>query len=611
MAVVICWIHAQHTLQTNGLRSAIHPRVMRLGASWQTAQKWTLQLGLVLALLILLLGAANVDLRRLGEDRPTSPQLVILPGRETFVMNFLEPVLKNGFSGLKVSNISLDRGEIRLQLAMPDDSPAAASSASCELPEWAKSPGMVALFPSSQPAPKCSPDTPCALVEENNLGLAWAICSPTNAGAASASDWIQTLAHRDRSTIWEKPPTSALPYSPQDGGLLSPLVLATGFEKAFLMQLLLALSLGISLLAALVLRWEMGPSPAERHIDSRLDPPFARQRWFFLAIMTIVGIGLRIQTAIELPPDVDERFVVHEVLSGNHDSWVHPPLYGIVNNVWIDFLHLGNESPLWKFRFPSLIFSILTLCFSALALGFSRLPRFAELPFAFVALLPLLIVDSVMARPYGLAMFGATICLLAVSWRDLFKLEKEDWFSWFVALVALGLTVWTDALTALFIGCFVLAKWLSKGGLPRRALVWGRIMTALSVFVWAVPFVIGLPGSVQASKEVGWPYHSEPERASIFAPIANLLQQLAGDVFTHPSPGKAGTVGLFILGIGFFIAIVKKNRSSTAVGLGLLLVTLTIVAHYMGLRTRNIVFVPVAFAIVGAVVMRRKKLHAE
>lgn len=566
--------------------------------------KLLLQLGLLITLLLFCLGARYVDSSIGITNTSEKRQLVILPGRESFVMNFLEPVLKIGFSGMKVSDISIKQGEIRLLLAPPDD-PSVIIPKTCPMPEWGRAPGMLVILPTNAPAPRCSPDMPCGSVDEADLRLSWASCGPADAARASASDWIKTLAQRNRNGIWEEPPAHVVPYSPKDGGLLAPLLLTTGLEKTALVRLLLALSLGTSLFAALFLRWKMGPSPSYRHFDSPRDRQVIRRRLVFLGLMVVLGMLLRIHAAVELPRDPDEGLVVQRVLSGSHDSWVHPPLHGILNNFWIQEMHLPSDAPLWKFRLPSLIFSFLTLCLLALAVIFSRLRAYAELPFVLVALLPSVVIDNSLTRPYALSIFGATLCLLALSSRDFFKSEKEDWFSWFVALVALGLTVWSDLMTALFVGCFVLARWLHRNAFPEKAKVWGRIVTAMSVIVWVLPFAFGLPGSVAASQELKWPYRSADDPSSTINAIGDLLRQCTGTTAFEGSLRDSTVVGIFALGVGYLVVLARKRRSSTAVGLSLMCGVILLVLQYMGLRTRNVMFVPVALALVGAIVAPR------
>lgn len=566
--------------------------------------RFLLQCGLLLTLLVFSIGiiATRFEPRRPGSH--AKPQLVILPGRETLVMNFLEPVLKTGFSGMKISNISIDRAEIRLQLEPAKDS-FAALPAPCPLPPWAHDPGTVIVLPRDAPTPECVSGMHCGSTDDGDLRLSWASCATSNAGDTSAAHWIKTLAARNHREIWEAPPGQRIAYSPKEGGLLAPIILTTGLEKTLLARLLMALSLGISILAAIVLRQKLGPSPILQAIHTPEDRKVIHQRLVFLGIMVIVGTALRIHAAATLPPDPDEGLVVQQILSGNHDSWVHPPLHGIVNNLWIQTMHLGPETPIWKFRLPSIFFSLFTLCFSALSLAFSRLPGRVEIPFAAFALLPTIAADNVLVRPYGLALFGATLSLVALSARDLYKNEKEDWFSWFVALVALGLTVWTDLLTALFVGCFIFARWVHRRAFTKSASFWSRFVIATSVIAWALPFMLGLPGSLEASRELDWPYHAESNSTFTIQSIARVLLQLVGAPSLRAYLGNPGVVAIFIVGVIYVVIATRRKNSSLAFGFGLFGGMIVILMHYMGMRTRNLLFLPAALAVVGAIIAPR------
>lgn len=566
--------------------------------------KFLLQSGLCLALVVFFVGATNVNLGRPVTKNASKPDLVILPGRETLVINFLEPVLKTGFTGMKVSNISINRAEIQLQLEAAKDSIQALPNP-CPLPPWAHEPGTVIVLPQDAKALECSSETSCGAANHADLRLSWAMCVPEKTAEAEATHWITTLAKRKHDEIWEEPPAQRIAYSPKDGGLLAPLILATGLAKPVLVRSLMFFSLGVSLLAAMVLRRKLGASPLPQPLSSSEDQRMMHQRLIFLGILVFLGMLLRIHAATTVPQDPDESFVVQQVLSGNHDSWVHPPLYGIVNNVWIQTMHLPSEAPVWQFRIPSLLFSFFTLCFLALSLAFSRLPGRVEIPFVAFALLPTVAADSILARPYALALFGATLCLIAISARDFFKYTKEDWFSWFVALVALGLTVWTDLLTASFLGAFFLARWVRRGAFTKSACFWSLLLIATSVVVWALPFALGLPGSTEASKEVGWPYHAPSNAASLIQSLAYVLLQLVGAPSLEGHLGNPGVVAIFFAGM-MGVAIAAKRKSfSLALGFAFLGGMMVVLMHYMGMRTRNILFLPAAFAVVGAIIAPR------
>src|SRR5262245_31441739 len=99
--------------------------------------------GLIISLLVLTIGASWLGPGHwmAAAVRPVEPPPHIPPGRENVVMTFLGPVMKNGFAGLGVANILLEKSEIRLLLAVKTDSSSAQTPNSCPLPEWARAPG--------------------------------------------------------------------------------------------------------------------------------------------------------------------------------------------------------------------------------------------------------------------------------------------------------------------------------------------------------------------------------------------------------------------------------------------------------------------------------------
>lgn len=574
--------------------------------------KAALWLGLLFSLLILGIGASWLSLGTwmTATVRPAGPPPIIPPGRENVVMTFLGPVVKNGFAGLSVTNISLEKSEIRLQLGPKADSPTQAI-AECALPEWARAPGMLVIVPDRVPAPQCPVNTTCGLVREKDLVLVWAACTLDNAGPTSAAEWTSALAQRDHGGIWEMPRDTANEDKAHQAGLLTPIVSATGRDKGLVARMLLLASMVTTGIAGLVLRWRMGRSTSRP--TARNGSHNGKLRWGTLGALVVVGIGLRVHAAATLPRDYDEMFngvYTQKILCEDHDSWVHPPLYRAVNKAWFDTARLTEDDAMWKHRVPSVVFSVVALCLLALALGMAKLPAYAAVPFALAAMSPVAVKDSILARPYGLAMFGATLGLMAISSRDLAEEEGDDWFSWFVALVALGLTIWTDLVTSLLVGSFVLARWLDRRSFSKRSMVWGRTVIAVSIAVWAIPFALGLPGSIQASKSLDeWPFRAASSSLSAFQQVARLVWEMVGMYGFADQPGLVPSLFVFAVIVLVAVVAIRWTHTATAVGLVVMFTTLTAVSSYVAMRTRNAIFLPVAIAFVTSLVVGRAPME--
>jgi len=195
------------------------------------------------------------------------------------------------------------------------------------------------------------------------------------------------------------------------------------------------------------------------------------------------------------------------------------------------------------------------------------------------------------------------LCVLALSVLYEAEAESEDAFSWFVALVALGLTIWTDLVTSLLVGSFVLARWLHPRGFSKKTMLWGRTITAVTIAVWAIPFAIGLPGAVRASKDLGWPFHASSSSLSAFEQISAIAFGIFGFV-DRPS---LFPLTLFVL---FAVIAIRWTRTATALGLALMFATLTAASSYIAMRTRNVVFLPMALAFVASLVAARAPIDA-
>lgn len=573
--------------------------------------KVVLWIGLLLTLLMMGIGAAWLNLGpwMTATVRPAGPPPVIPPGRENVVMAFLGPVVKNGFTGLAISNISLEKSEIRLQLAAKADSSAPAAP-SCVLPTWAKAPGLVVIVPDRAPAPECANATTCGIAQEKDLILVWATCAPAGTDGKAAAEWVSALAQRDHSGIWEMPDDAVDKPQAQQAGLLTPLVSATGRDKWFVARMLLLISLAGTVIAGLVLRLSGGDSTSKPLAISLKNG--WKLRWGILGALVLLGSGLRVQAAAMLPRDHDEILngvYTQKILCEDHDSWVHPPLYRAINKAWVDTTRLDENDALWKHRVPSLVFSILALCLLAIALGMAKLPPHAGLPLALVALSPTAIHDSILARPYGLAMFGATLVLVATSARDLEQEQGDDWLSWFVALVALGMTIWTDLVTSLLVSSFVLARWMDARNFSRQTMFVGRAVIAASIAIWAFPFALGLPGSVQASKSLEqWPFR-DSSFASAFGQVARLVWEMVGAYGFADQPGWVASLFAFaVLGL-VAVAAMRWTRTATALGFALMWAMLAAASHFMAMRTRNALFLPVACAFVSSFTVARMPLE--
>jgi len=507
------------------------------------------------------------------------PAGVIPPGREHRVMDLLAPLVDGGLAGRGVEGVRIEGDRIRVALE-GDGGP-------CEgAPGWVEPPGALELTRGTRPE-----GIPSA--EAGGLVLALHACAPMPGAGAELDRLARAFAARHRGDIWE----AAGDHAPDatTGGLLEPAAGGLGLRA----DVLLATAWALGLLACLLL-----PGLLLRRPPRADPPPPARRatRWLVAAVL-LAGGAHAIHHIRAAPFETDEawaRPTDHAILAGDHDAWVHPPLYRAAQQTWGHAIGHSEGDPDWLLRVPSLLFALGALALvGALALRVARSP-WAALPLALPALSPLVAGDAVHARPYGLAAALVTAAAVA-AWHapDGDAPGRSDPWRARLLLSAVAMAAWADLVAGLA-ACIVLVSALAADPGSRRR----RLALAACVLPLLLPLV---PGGLEAITTQVQPTPAGPDLAGVHELSAGGAHRFAGRLLGFGVVGARlpwlGGLAVGLPVIAALLALAWRSRRSAVVAVVAVALLLVGLSEVLSLRPRNVLFFPYLLVALAVVVL--------
>lgn len=560
-------------------------------------------------------------------ERASTPpaRAMIPPGRERAVLAWLEPLREGGFAGRSASGISIERDHLRVRLT--------GGEAGCSLPAWSGPGGVLAI---GRGAPPEQTPAPRGEVARAGFYLSWWTCDD-DGDAARATALLEQLATRYHDDIWgagvdvaaPAPATAAAAAIPEGWrvsepvpvarlGVVGPAAAALGVSPSRLT--LLTFAVGLLTLLALTLL-EPAPAPAPPEDD---EPPRGRGRvWRLVALAGLVALGLllrawALQTAAFDGDEVWARAARVPVFDDDHDAWVHPPLYRLLQFHWAAYWGARGEPSLALLRTPAAMASGLAALLIASFAARARADWFGVAAVAGFALSPALATATVLARPYGLATLLCALALLAAFARRP---------RWSIAVTSAGALAWCDlvfgAVTAVAVAVAA-ASWYARVGRhgrhDRRARALAGL-AALSLALWWAPLV---GGAARAVAEQRAPNITAREGAADDAPPlqpvhkamsvtsgtaepsararpdlrpqtrgpARVAQTLAASAWGLRPGGALGAC----LGVLVTLAVAalcwRRRRVASLVALALALLFALVLGALVELRLRNLLFAP-------------------
>lgn len=541
--------------------------------------------GLAIGAVALVGLAAVAAAAALREGDRLSP--VIPPGREAQVLELLEPLLTRGFLGRPAGDVRIEGPEIRVQLEAGTRGSGACDGA----PAWVRPPGGLAVARGPGDGRRFA-------VARGGLRLSWHLCgaAPGEAERArsEAAGLVARLATPDVGAVWG-PPGGHI-------GLLTPVSAATGLGPGQALAAAWLIALALTLVAALLVARE--PRPAA---GTPAPAPRRSRALAGVVLCAVVGAGVaaRLHAASAATPDGDEVWARSRsvpVFNGDHDAWVHPPLYRVLQSRWLDAVAPGSgassPAPLALARAVSTAAGIAALVLLAAAAW--RGPWWRALLLGPVAVAPAVVSDSVLARPYAL-----TALLLTATWGALAACPGGGGHAaalrWLVALVAAGLTAWCDLVGGLAAVALVGAGALGPAG-PRSR--WARVAVLAAMLAWVAALA---PGGLEAVHGQVVPPGSTPGHGPDLSPGRGLgggsalarLGALLGFAVAGVAIESPAVLGPGLLALGALIAGSLRSRRWAGAALALGVLGLGGVGALVSLRTRNVLFLPylTAFAL--------------
>lgn len=396
-----------------------------------------------------------------------------------------------------------------------------------------------------------------ALVGATSFGLLGLALIP-------GSSWVEFFAHPSRTPV--------------------PDVTRQG---ANLWRVMLVASAVMTPLAFLALRRLSEARSCIPALESR--PAARRERWVLPGLIAL-GFALR---AARLGEGLwyDEvamwgTYVQHGpgVVVGNYFDPSNHVAYGVL--LWASLAVFGDSLPLeWAFRLPALLFSLATIpAMWALVREVAR-PRAAILAAGLAAVLPVIVLEGVEARGYGMMIFfsaASTWALLRAA-----RVGVSGWWLFYALLAAMG--VWTHVVTAFVpLGH---AAWLVMrrlGGSSWCETFQGGAAIALAG-LWAITLHAPLlPDFLRLMTEQSAFARSAEDQPSLFGPEGlHALLQLGG-----AWAWWAALPGLILLGLGMIAAAGDRSARSlaAAAGLGLPLMILVVLVSGSWVYARFMLF---------------------
>jgi hypothetical protein len=577
-----------------------------------------LRVSLVLTLALLALGALalpGLAVERSGARAAPAPierssgesrAAVIPPGREADVM-MLVSELDGSFAGRRLGDVRIQKSEIRIALRPDADG---AAGGACRGPDWVQPPGGVRLTRHG-----AEPDADRATGRRSSgpLTLSFWLCDPAGDGerAVADADAARALARMAAaadgglvSRIWS-PPDAVAPRTAEDRivheGLVKPLSDALGgASPARIVSLLWLLCAMIAIGAPYLARSPGSAAPAPL---SATDASDRRRRIALWVVAGLIAAGgmLRIVLASRLGFDGDEAWAhpsTHSVFSGGHDPSVHPPLFRVLTESYGQLVGWNKGDSLFVLRLPWLIISIATLVLLGAAIHqLSSAGPAPMLALIFVALCPDVAENAVLARPFGLAAAAVTAVVVAL-YTPATGAQRPPTLRLQLALAGLSLALWVDLVAGLA-GALAIATYLASPGVPWRT----RAVIGVCVLLIAAPLV---PGALAA---VTTQVHPTPGTEIDIRPIHGFgggnPRAAAFDLATFASLGVGDPrVRLlpFVVLWWLFGAIATPRQSRGAFfALALIIVAMIALGTQVGMRPRNVLFLPHLGALVAAI----------
>jgi hypothetical protein len=578
--------------------------------------------------------------RRLAVAEPIAIELrdyVIAPGREQAVRELLAPLEAGALPGVLQYSFAIERNAVQVQLfgERTDE------RGTCPGPEWVRAPGAFVLTraPPSEPADRGS-----GSVQHGDLWLQWHWCenqSPAEPDAMMLG-LVETLAGRPAlAEIWQATGTrrEAEPLADvepvRQSGLLTPIVERSGLDHERITIWLLLLGTSLSGVVALV----FGPRLSGETAGHTGAPSWRWSAALALALV-LASAWLRVATGIGFELDRDESWagpLGGSIFAENHDPWVHPPLFHLIQQPWIRAIGWQpGDSPL-HLRAAMIGFGLLATSLVIVRVAASARTPWLGLLALPCALAPTLAQSLVLARPYALAAALVVMCALSL-WpitnqpvereasphggrrpsTDGFhgreaNLSEPGWAQrarWWLALACAGLAAWADVIAGIAAVVLVLAR---LSGAPRGA--WpAKLAVLLVLALWMVPLI---PGAIMAAAHQIDPNVSQAtldalgyERPGDVLPDADLTTRLpAFCVFGSSLP----TWPVGMLGVGLLVALAvvgwrdARHRLVAMLPLLMLLLWLLVASQLVHLRPRNVAFAPALVAVLATMVLARER----
>lgn len=495
-----------------------------------------------------------------GDPRPA---WVVPPGHETEVMRLVRPAIERGVSGRAVSRIEIEGAQIRLAL---EGGGAVLLSAEGRL-----EPSLTTTFSGV--------DVDGAIREAFVGRPVPDLFVRPEPGRVDAEDDA-----RDGTTVGS------------GVGLLGPASRMTGLPPPAL--------IGSAWLVALLLF-----VPFLRTLPRGVEPQGPRlPSWIIGAV--VIAVMLRVWLAAALPVETDEAkplLAGLPLLSGTHDSWLHPPLGRAVALSWVELTGWRPGASALLLRLPFVVASAAGV--GLLAAAVHRVSRGASLScFALVPVLvaPELVTASVLARGYPLVVLATGIVLFCASSPDPTRGRA------LLCMLAVSVAAWVDLLGGLLIASVPLAWLATHPSRPARLAVFGLALALLVVVAPLVPGAIAVMndpslgiGTGLAAGEVMRTQLSVAgigggELHRLFAEMTSLMV-----LGIDSAPLAPLAVALLVLG-----SWRARSRPDVVVALAFMFVVVLGVGTLRSLRVRNVVELPMLFAFVAAVAIATRKRAA-
>lgn len=581
---------------------------------------WATGAGLLLVFVILAMSVQFLvaeRTRRLAITEPVEIELrdyVIGPGREPAVRGLLAPLELGALPGVLQYSFAIERNAVQVQLfgATTDE------RATCPGPDWVRAPGAFVLTRAPAPTSEASGEG-TGSVREGDLWLQWYWCANQDPAQPEVmmAGLVETLAGRpELAQIWQavepaqpiestSTDTSRAPV--RQSGLLTPIVERTRLDHERLTIALLLLGTLLSGIVAFV----FGPRLSSAS-SSPTDAP--RWRWTAALALVLVSVVLRVAIGIGRELDADESWAYSlggSIFAENHDPWVHPPLFHLVQQPWIRAIGWQPGDSLLLLRAPMIGFGLLATCLVIVRVAAWMRTWWLGLLALPCALAPTLAQTLVLARPYALAAALVVMCALAL-W-PIPDARESTWTArarWWLALVCAGLAAWTDVIAGIAAFALVLARL----GSSSRAAWPAKLATLLVVALWMAPLI---PGALTAAT-----HHIDPDVSQ--ATLDALGFERPGDV--RPDPDLTARLPAFcvfglrlrtwpvgLLGVALLSALAvigwrdPRHRLVSMLPLLMLMLWLIVGSQLVHLRPRNVAFAPAVVAVLAAMVLARRR----